>query len=381
MKQPADLSASHIELTDNEKLDWLRLIRSQNVGPATFYRLKRRFGSVSDALHALPDLAARGGASKPIKICPADRAAKEIEQLQKLGGELIANGEQNYPVHLKHISDAPPIISVLGNPTLQSEQSIGIVGARNASAAGMALTRQIATELGQNQYTIVSGLARGIDSSAHIASKTTGTIAVFAGGVDHIYPEQNLDLAHSIVDNGGMLISEKPLSVRPIARDFPRRNRIVSGISLGVIVIEAAIRSGSLITARMANEQGRDVMAIPGFPLDPRAAGGNKLIRDGATLVRNVEDILEQLQTFSTPSFGLFEPDEPEYDYNLPEADTLNASSVVLSSLSHTPVSIDDLIRATNLPAQAVQMVLLDLEIAGRIERSSGQLVNLKLSE
>ncbi|MCZ4272914.1 DNA-processing protein DprA [Maritalea porphyrae] len=367
-------------LSDNQKLAWLRLIRSENVGPATFKRLINRYGTVDAALNALPALAARGGAAKPIKVCPTEDAIREIEQLNKLGGRLVALGEPDFPPLLAHASGAPPLLSVLGQARFDMQKSLAIVGARNASAAGMALTRQLASELGQEGYIIISGLARGIDSAAHAASLKNGTVAVFAGGVDHIYPEQNRDLAQSIVDNGGLLVSEMPLGTRPIARDFPRRNRIVAGISLGVMVVEAAIRSGSLITARLANEQNRDVMAIPGFPLDPRAAGGNKLIRDGATLVRNVDDIIEQLNTFELSQPTLFNEDEEEFATEWDMDQAPNATDEVLSALSHTPIAIDEVIRATNLPAQAVQMVLLDLEIAGRIERSAGQLVNIKLS-
>jgi len=366
-------------LTDNQKLDWLRLIRSENVGPATFKRLINRYGSVEIALDALPELAARGGAAKPIKVCPTSEATRELEQLTSLGGNLVAMGEPEFPPLLAHAPGSPPVLSILGQSKNDLSKCLAIVGARNASAAGMALTRQLATELGQNSYTIVSGLARGIDSAAHAASFRTSTVAVFAGGVDHIYPEQNRDLAQSIVEHGGSLVSEMPFGYKPIARDFPRRNRIVSGMSLGVLVVEAAIRSGSLITARLANEQNRDVMAIPGFPLDPRAAGGNKLIRDGATLVRNVADILEQLNTFTKNQPGLFSEDD--FSLGWEESETKGAADKVLVALSHTPIAVDEVIRATDLPAQAVQMVLLDLEIAGRIERSSGQLVNLKLSE
>jgi DNA processing protein len=255
-----------------------------------------------------------------------------------------------------------------------------MVGARNASAAGMALTRQLAGELGEMGYAIISGLARGIDSAAHTASVKSGTVAVFAGGVDHIYPSQNANLANAIIDNGGALISEMPLGRQPTARDFPRRNRIVSGMSLGVIVVEAAIRSGSLITARLASEQNREVMAIPGFPLDPRAEGGNKLIRDGATLVRNTKDIVEQISSLHISSLQMAEDEFDEttdWQDDLPE----DANRLVLDALSHTPTPIDELVRTTLLSAQMVQSVLLELEIAGRLERASGQLVALKLSD
>lgn len=367
-------------LTNDQKLNWLRLLRSENVGPATFKRLINRFGTAERALNALPSLAERGGASRPIKICPLSNAEAEMDELAAIGGRFIALCEQDYPYLLKQISGAPPLLSVLGHLPPANKQPVAIVGARNASAAGMALTRQFAGDLGLRGFTIVSGLARGIDSAAHTASIKTGTVAVFAGGVDHIYPSQNKALAHAIVENGGALISEMPFGRQPTARDFPRRNRIVSGMSLGVIVVEAAIRSGSLITARLASEQNREVMAVPGFPLDPRAEGGNKLIRDGATLVRNVNDITEQISNLSVPALDM---DEDEFDLSGTWQDDIpdDANRLVLDALSHTPTPIDELVRTTDLPPQIVQSVLLDLEIAGRLERSSGQLVALKLSD
>ena len=375
-----DTTPPKTKLSDDQRLAWLRLIRSENVGPATFKRLINRYGTASNALDALPDIAARGGAAKPIRICAKDKALREIETLEALGGSLIALCEEDYPELLTHAAGAPPLLSVIGQLSNNLTKTVAMVGARNASAAGMALTRQLASELGQQGYKIVSGLARGIDSAAHAASIETQTIAVFAGGVDHIYPDQNRGLAEAIVEGGGALVSEMPLGTKPIARDFPRRNRIVAGMSLGVIVVEAAIRSGSLITARLANEQNRDVMAIPGFPLDPRSAGGNKLIRDGATLVRNTNDILEQLANFKVEHLGLAQSEEDEIAFDWDDENTPEASEQVLNALSHTPTAVDEIIRATNLPAQAVQLVLLDLEIAGRIERASGQLVSLKFT-
>jgi DNA processing protein len=367
-------------LSDEQKLSWLRLLRSENVGPATFKRLINRYGTAENALNALPHIASRGGAKRPIRVCPLDEAEQELDALKKIGGELNALCEPNYPYLLKQISGAPPLLSVLGNLPPKEKSPIAMVGARNASAAGMALTRQLAGELGEMGYAIISGLARGIDSAAHTASVKSGTVAVFAGGVDHIYPSQNANLANAIIDNGGALISEMPLGRQPTARDFPRRNRIVSGMSLGVIVVEAAIRSGSLITARLASEQNREVMAIPGFPLDPRAEGGNKLIRDGATLVRNTKDIVEQISSLHISSLQMAEDEFDEttdWQDDLPE----DANRLVLDALSHTPTPIDELVRTTLLSAQMVQSVLLELEIAGRLERASGQLVALKLSD
>jgi DNA processing protein len=300
--------------------------------------------------------------------------------LEKLGGRLIASGEPDYPPLLNHISAAPPLLSAIGGDRLDLSRTVAIVGARNASSAGQRMTALLASELGTRGYTVISGLARGIDAAAHKASLSTGTVAVLAGGMDHIYPDENIPLARSIVDNGGMLMSEMPMGWEPRARDFPRRNRLVSGLSLGVVVVEAAKRSGSLITARLALEQNRDVFAVPGSPLDPRAEGGNHLIQQGAKLVTNAEDIIETLSVADPARSSLLEPDwEPEaIEASLDIEPSSDDRARLIEALSHTPVQVDSLVVTTGLSVSAVQMMLLELDIGGRIEWASGQLVALR---
>ncbi|MCF4099888.1 DNA-processing protein DprA [Maritalea mediterranea] len=363
---------------DQQLFDWLRLIRSDNVGPAMFKRLINRFGSASNALDALPDLIKNSSAKRAIRLAPKDKIEAEIEQTDRFGARFITLIDPPYPDYLKQIADAPPLLTMLGNPALFAQPTIGIVGARNSSAAGTAITRQLAQQLGEAGYVIASGLAKGIDAAAHQAALPTGTIAVFAGGIDHIYPDSNIELARNILRHKGVLMTERAFGSVPRAQDFPRRNRIVSGLSLGIVVIEAALRSGSLITARMALEQNRDVMAVPGFPLDPRGEGGNKLIRDGATLVRHADDILAELQQ-SKPLQQQNLLQEDDFDQNfVPDACPPDATETVLAALSPTPTPIDEIVRHTGLPVAMVSTILLDLEIAGRLERSAGQLVALR---
>ena len=282
-------------LSAAEKLDWLRLIRSENVGPITFYRLLERFGSAAAALQALPALARSGGRHRAIKVCPRAAAEREIEALQKTGACLVALGEATYPPALAHIEDAPPLIAVLGHGHLLAEKpAVAVVGARIASLNGQRFARRLAAGLGKGDLVVVSGLARGIDASAHAGALETGTAAVLAGGVDVAYPRENARLYEEIAARGA-LISEAAPGTVPQARHFPRRNRLISGMSRGVVVVEASPRSGSLITARMALEQGREVFAVPGSPLDPRARGTNGLIRQGAILTESAEDVLSAL--------------------------------------------------------------------------------------
>ncbi len=318
----------------------------------------------------------------PLSPYPEQAARDEFEALTALGGRLVAMGEPDYPELLLHIPGPPPLIAMKGGDSLDWSKTVGIVGARNASAAGQRMTKLLASELGAAGYLIVSGLARGIDAAAHRAALETGTIAVLAGGLDRIYPDQNIPLAEEIVEAGGALLTEMPLGWEPRARDFPRRNRLVSGLSLGVVVVEAARRSGSLITARMALEQNREVFAVPGSPLDPRAEGGNSLIREGATLIRSAADIIESLATADPSRLPLFESGEDsdfvpaaEDDVDEPTGD---ARQILLQALSVTPVAVDDLVEQTGLPASTVQTALLELDLAGRLERSSGQLVALR---
>src|SRR5919112_1765445 len=282
-------------LTDEQRLGWLRLIRSENVGPRTFRALINQYGGAAAALDALPDLARRGGRLL-LKVYSRAEAEKEMASASRLGVRFIAMGEPDYPKTLQAIDTAPPLIALRGDAAVLAKPSVAIVGSRNASASGLTFTERLARQLGEAGYAVVSGLARGIDTKAHKATLETGTVAVLAGGQDRIYPAQNEPLLQAIVEQGGAVISEMPMDWEPRGRDFPRRNRIVSGLSYGVVVVEAARRSGSLITARFALEQGREVFAVPGSPLDPRAEGTNDLIRDGATLCAGVEHVTGVLE-------------------------------------------------------------------------------------
>jgi len=364
-----------VHLTDAQRLDWLRLIRSENVGPRTFRTLINHCGGASAALEALPDLARRGGATKPARICPVDQAERELRGSQRLGISLIALGEPDYPARLRMIDDAPPLLGARGKIAVLTTNMIAVVGSRNASAAGAKFAERIAHELGSAGFTIVSGLARGIDAAAHRTSLGSGTVAVLAGGHDRIYPAEHVPLLESILPHGAA-VSEMPLGWEPRARDFPRRNRLISGLSLGVVVVEAARRSGSLITARLALEQGREVFAVPGSPLDPRADGANSLLKQGATLVTEAEDVLSVLR----PILGQ-RPEQPaeEPDFGPPSLTEPGTSerARIVALLGPTPVGIDDLVRLSQSPPSIVRTVLLELEIAGRLERHGGGQVSL----
>jgi len=363
-------------LSDEQRLDWLRLIRSDNVGPRTFRNLVNHFGGAAPALKALPDLARRGGAHGPARLCSREAAARELDEAARWGVAFVAPGESGYPPLLATLDDTPPLIGIRGHRALVARPIIGIVGSRNASAAGMKLTARLAGELGEAGFVTASGLARGIDASAHRASLRAGTLAVLAGGHDKLYPPEHEDLLRAILDQGGAVISEMPMGWVPRARDFPRRNRIVSGVSIAVAVIEAAQRSGSLITARMAAEQGRDVFAVPGSPLDPRAAGTNALIKQGANLLTEASDIIDAVRPMLDRPAPLpaFEPDPDEAFAHEPDAD---ARMRIAALLSPTPVSLDDLLRlaATDMPT--LRTVLLELELAGRLNWHRNGLVSL----
>ncbi len=368
-------------MTREEKRNWLRLIRSENVGPVTFYQLLRRFGSATKAVEALPSLAKRGG-KKDFKLCTVDQAEQEIKAHADNGCRLIAAGEEEYPPYLTHVEDAPPMVSIKGHAHLLHKPMIGIVGTRNASVAGRKMAEKLARELGEAGYITVSGLARGIDAAVHRASLETGTVAVIAGGIDCVYPPDHQDLYNDIAEQG-LLISEIEFGISPQARHFPRRNRIISGLSLGVVVTEAALQSGSLITARCALEQGREVFAVPGSPLDPRAQGPNSLIKQGAVLVENTADILDVLHKMSPPKLSaksdLFEESMGMVEIN--EHALLEAEKTILELLSPTPVQTDELIRASNLSVPVVLTILLELELAGRLERFPGNKVSLRYTE
>jgi len=362
-------------LSDEERLDWLRLIRSENVGPRTFRALLDHFGSVRAALDALPDLARRGGAARPTRVCSRAEAERELAAGQALGLVMIGLTEPDYPAPLAAIADPPPLLAVRGKAAALARPAVAIVGSRNASAAGQKIAQRLARELGEAGYVIVSGLARGIDAAAHRGSLPTGTVAVLAGGHDNIFPENHLDLLNTILQDGAA-VSEMPLGWMLRAHDFPRRNRLISGLAIGVIVVEAAKRSGSLITARMALEQGREVFSVPGSPLDPRAEGTNDLLKQGATLVTETGDVLAALKPMIGGPRG-FAEDEAG-DPASPRAEPGGEQrAMIVGLLGPTPVLIDDLIRLSGAPPAVVRMVLLELELAGRLERHGNGLVSL----
>jgi DNA processing protein len=364
---------STTHLTDAQRIDWLRLIRSDNVGPRTFRSLLKHFGSARTALERLPDLARRGGATRPGRICSEEDARAELAAGKRLGVTLLAPDEAGYPPRLATLDDAPPLLGVRGAPNLLMRPVIAIVGSRNASGAGLKFAGTLARDLGEAGFVIASGLARGIDQAAHRASIAGGTVAVLAGGHDKVYPPEHEDLLAQIISTGGAAISEMPLGHVPRARDFPRRNRLISGAALGVVVVEAAHRSGSLITARMAAEQGREVFAVPGSPLDPRSAGTNDLIKQGATLTTCAADVIEAVEPIMGRPIALREPDDDPLAYEPDAGDRAR----IISLLGPTPILLDDLIRMAGTSAAIVRAVLLELELAGRLERHGGGLVSL----
>jgi len=360
-------------LSENERRAWLRLARTENVGPATFAALLARYGDIGEALAAAPRLAKRGGGALRT---PSDaEAAAEIEALAARGGRIVAVVEPDFPPGLAALDPPPPLIAVIGHAALLRRDMIAIVGARNASALGLKFASRLAADLGGAGLVVVSGMARGIDASAHDGALGTGTCAVLAGGPDVVYPPEN-DKLYDAITARGIVVSEMPLGMAPLPRHFPRRNRIISGLARGVVVIEAAERSGSLITANYALEQGREVFAVPGSPLDPRAKGGNRLIREGAALIESAEDVLAVLRPILGASFA--EPERKSGDTPpVPDAKALEAEAdrvraAVEEKLSPAPIEIDELIRQIGAPAGAVLIVLLELELAGRIERQPG---------
>ncbi|MET3838789.1 DNA-processing protein DprA [Bradyrhizobium sp. OAE829] len=369
-----DRTPSTPHLTDSERIDRLRLIRSDNVGPRTFASLLRHFGSARAALERLPDLARRGGASGPGRICSEDDARGELAAGRKIGLALVVPGEAGYPPRLATLDDAPPLLGIRGAPEVMMRPMIAIVGSRNASGAGLKFAGQIARDLGEAGFVVISGLARGIDQAAHRATVASGTVAVLAGGHDRIYPPEHEDLLAALLEHGGA-ISEMPLGHVPRARDFPRRNRLISGASLGVVVVEAAHRSGSLITARMAAEQGREVFAVPGSPLDPRAAGTNDLIKQGATLTTDASDVINAVAPIMERpvAIELREGDGEPLDFDAGVSERKH----IIDLLGPSPISLDDLIRMSDASPAIVRSVLLELELAGRLERHGGGLVSL----
>lgn len=372
------MTATHARsLSAAERADWLRLIRCENVGPITFFRLIDRFGSAGAALSALPDLARRGGA-REIKIVSRDAAEDEIARTESIGGRVVTWGEPDYPPLLARIEDPPPTLAVVGDPSFLSKRAIAVVGARNASIAGKRFAAGLARDLGQAGLLVVSGMARGIDAAAHEGALPTGTVAVLGGGVDVVYPRENAALYDSIRERGA-LISEVAAGTEPQARHFPRRNRIIAGMCRGVVVVEASPKSGSLITARLAVEQGREVFAVPGAAMDPRARGTNGLIRQGAVLTESAEDVL------ATLSGGLSDPladparDTPEPGPEAPPSpEALEAARPqILAGLGVSALEVDEIIRNCQFSPAIVATLLLELELAGRLERHPGNRVSL----
>ncbi|MGB3021509.1 MAG: DNA-processing protein DprA [Methyloceanibacter sp.] len=361
-------------------MSWLRLIRSENVGPATFRALVNQFGGAEAALDALPLLSRRGGRAQSIRVYALAEAEAELEATERVGARLVAMGEEGYPPALAHVDAPPPLLFAKGRFELAEGPIVAMVGARNGSAVGQKLTRQLATELGLEGFVIASGLARGIDTAAHLAALERGTIAVLAGGIDIVYPPENAELQRAIGEQG-LLLTERSPGFAPRGKDFPRRNRLISGISLGVVVVEAAERSGSLITARLAGEQGREVFAVPGSPLDPRSAGTNNLLKQGACLTTSARDVVEMLAPIlgrPLEPFGpeLASPDEGRAPEPLPDI-VQGERERIIGAMGPSPVDIDELIRATGLSARKVHVVLLELDLAGRLQRHGQQLVSL----
>ena len=357
--------------TEEDRFSWLRLLRSRKVGVTTFHRLLAEHGTAQNALAALPEVARKAGIDG-YEICPPGVVEAELKAARAVKARLLCLGTPEYPALLADISDAPPLLWAVGDISLLKRPSIAMVGARNCSSLGTRMARALATDLGAAGHVIVSGLARGVDTAAHLAALDTGTIAVMAGGVDAVYPLENNDLARDIAERG-LRVSEQPIGVHPQARHFPPRNRIISGLARAVVVIEAAAKSGSLITARDALDQGRDVMAVPGHPFDARASGCDMLIRDGALLVRNADDILSALAPMEPAQPDLFEsPPSPERE--APDIATLHRQ--ILDKLGPAPLAEDQLIRDLALSARVVGPALVDLELDGRVERQSGGLLS-----
>jgi len=353
-------------------VDRLRLLRTPGVGPVTFRQLFIRFGTAAAALAALPDLARRGGGKAPA-VRSRDEAEREITRVERLGARFLVLGQGLYPQLLAELADAPPVIIAKGNLNLLDKQCVAIVGARNASAAACRFARALAYDLGQRDNVIVSGLARGIDTAAHDGSLETGTVGIIAGGIDVFYPPENEGRQRALYEHG-LVIAEMPPGTEPRARHFPYRNRIIAGMSAGTVVVEAAPRSGSLITARLAAEAGREVMAVPGSPLDPRAQGCNQLIRDGATLVQNAADVMEAIGSISASVRSAPSPYQPPVE----EFHDDDALGLVEGLLGPSPVPVDEIIRLSGASSGAVQMALLELDLAGRLDRHAGNRVGLR---
>ena len=369
------------DISLEEKIDWLRLLRSQSVSRNVFFRLIELFGSAKNALENVAEQSIKGGRDKPIVLLPTNKAELELENCRKIGAEILIFKDHLYPKLLREIPDAPPIITVRGNLNLLNSKILAVVGPRNASYNGCRFAKIIARDLGEKGFTIASGLARGVDSAAHIGSMATGTIAVIAGGIDHIYPKENEDLYHEIAKKG-LIISETPFGVAPKGGNFPQRNRIISGLSYGVVIVEATLRSGTLITARFAIEQNREVFAVPGSPFDPRSQGTNRLIKEGAKMIENIDDIVGELTLIDNwqEESKMMEPDLPEFsgfgssDFLVRSEENIDlARKEILSKISYDPTAIDNIISLLEIPARIANVALVQLELAEKIEYQNGK--------
>ena len=371
----------YTDLSGEKTIDVLRLIRSENVGPVTFFQLVSFYGNVEKAIDALPELARRGGRKKPIKIYDYGKAEQELEQIVEHGARVVIYGNESYPALLTEIHDPPPLISVMGNHNiLKDKDAIAVIGSRNASANGCRFTQKISREIGEQGFVVTSGLARGIDAFAHTGAIETGTIAVIAGGIDNIYPQENKNLYAEIAEKG-LIISESPFGTAPQNKHFPRRNRIISGISKGVLVVEASRKSGSLLTANFALDQGRDVFAVPGSPMDPRCGGTNYLLKQGAVITESVSDILDNLSqniaAIQKPAQRrLFEEDSGEFEQEFIDIENIeheitnhDYDAKILDKISVSPISADDIAKQTGVPIKIILTILLEKELAGMIQR------------
>ncbi|MEM8591931.1 MAG: DNA-processing protein DprA [Pseudomonadota bacterium] len=378
--EKSGISSSHPPLPPISEEDLylsLRLLRSRRVGPATFYRLVDEHGSIAAALAALPEVA-RAAGEPNYAVCPEGVVKAELKAGKRAGARLLTRGHAGYPRELAKLDDAPPLLWARGPLRVDAKPQIALVGARNASSLGTRMTRRLAAELGEAGFTVVSGLARGVDTAAHASALDTGTIAIVAGGADIVYPAENAELMGEIAKTG-LILSEMPMGLQPQARHFPRRNRLISGVSRAVVVVEAAAKSGSLITANIALDQGREVFAVPGHPFDARASGCNMLIRDGAMLARGAHDIVEALEdTFQQPALPLAVPDDPTPKSPATLRKVAALHSAIIERLGPSPMAEDQLIRDSGAAPEQVSSALVDLELEGRIERQSGGLLSLK---
>ena len=372
----------HPPLRGENPVDVIRLIRSEQVGPATFFQLVKFCGSVKKAIEMAPGLSKRGGRKKPIVIASLASAEREYAQLTAFGAEVVMYGEESYPRLLQFIGDPPPLLTLRGHKhLLKYNNLVGIVGARNASANGCAFAKKLAFDLGAAQQVVVSGLARGVDAAAHRGALAAGTVAVIGGGIDTVYPSENAALYDEIAA-AGLIVSELPFGAAPHAKSFPARNRIIAGMSRAVAIIEASMRSGSLLTADYANDYGRDVFAVPGSPMDPRCAGTNLLLKQGATLLESARDIITGLTPMG--ELPLAEPNAPGFHEPaapIDEQTVDEAREAVLAAMSFSPTLMDDILVSANLPPSLLMAVLLELELAGRLERHPGAKISLVSGE